>query len=482
MVKIKSVKYNAVMNAILAISKIIFPLISFPYVSRVLSPSGIGKISFVNSVISYFLMLEQFGIPAYGVKMCARVRDDKKALSETAQEIFVFNLITMSISYVFMAIVVNCTEQFREEKILFIVIGSKILFDVLGMEWLYIALEQYTYITIRSIICKFISIIALLLMVHQPEDYVVYAGISILATAASDMYNFFQVRKYVTFSLVRKYNFRTYIKPLFMLFSMTAASTVYTNFDNIMLGFMKTDIDVGYYTTAVKLKSLLVTVITSVSAVLLPRASYYLSQEKEQAFFTLIRKAIRAIFLVASPMVVFGILFARESIYFIAGGSYDGAVFPMRIIMPTLLIIGLTNIMGMQMIIPLGKEKIMLIAQVGGAVFDFILNLLLIPKLGAGGAAIGTLVAEFVVWLVEYCAIRKIVKDLYKSVNYITIFCALFAGVFCAIPIKFLNWSLYGKLFAEGIVFSFVYGMILLKREKVFIVKNVKSVISKLKK
>ncbi len=460
--KKKSIKLNFIMNAILTMSQFIFPLITFPYISRILEPAGTGMVSFATSVVTYFCMFSQLGIPTYGIRTCAKVRDNKEILSRTVHELFAINFFMCILVYVVFFVSLFNVPQFAQNKSLFLVISSSILFNAIGMEWLYKALEQYTYITIRSIIFKFIAVIAMFLLVKQNTDTVMYGAISIFAASASNIFNFFHVHHYITLKPVGEYNFRQHMKPIFVFFAMSCATTIYTNLDTVMLGFMKTDTDVGYYNAAVKIKSVLLGIVTSLGTVLLPRASYYVEHNMMDEFYRVAKKAIQFVFLIATPLFVYFILFAKEGIYFLSGSAYGGAILPMQIIMPTLLLIGLTNIMGIQMLIPLGKEKVVLYSEIAGAIVDLIINIILIPSMASVGAAIGTLVAEIVVLIVQYVAIREIVAEAYCKVKYGSLVLAILFGSVFAFPVKNLNISSFFTLCISAAIFFVVYGAVLI--------------------
>lgn len=149
MQKQKSLKINFIMNAFLTMSSFIFPLITFPYISRILLPEGTGKVSFATSVISYFVILAQLGIPTYGIRACAKVRDNREELSKTAHELLIINIIMCCFSYLILGILLMTVPKFKSEKTLLIIVSLTLLFNTIGMEWLYKALEQYTYITIQ---------------------------------------------------------------------------------------------------------------------------------------------------------------------------------------------------------------------------------------------------------------------------------------------------------------------------------------------
>jgi len=465
-----SLKLNFIMNAILTMSSFVFPLITFPYVSRVLLPTGTGKVSFATSLISYFSMFAQLGIPTYGIRACAKVRDDREELTRTAQELLIINLVMDLISYVVLGLCLLFVPRLQEDRTLYVVVSATILLTSIGMEWLYKALEQYTYITIRSIIFKFIALIAMFLLIHEQDDYVIYGAISILAASASNVFNFVNAHKYIDMKPVGNYNFKRHFKAVGVFFAMSCATTIYTHLDTVMLGFMKTDEDVGYYNAAVRVKSLLVSIVTSLGTVLLPRSSYYVEQGKIDEFKRITRKALNFVFILASPLMLYFILYAKEGIYFLSGTAYAGSIVPMQIIMPTLLLIGISNILGIQILVPLGREKIVLYSEVAGAVVDLILNAILIPSFASSGAAVGTVAAEFTVLLIQFMALRKEVAGVFSKISYWKILIGLALGTICSYWFVHFGLGSFLTLLVTACVFFAVYGLALLvTREKLTI-------------
>lgn len=452
------------MNTILTLSSFIFPLITFPYVSRVLLPEGTGKVSFATSVVTYFLLLSQLGIPTYGIRACAKVRDNRRELSRVVHELLVINLVMSAFSYLLLVAGVFAISKLRAERTLIFLISFTIVLNAIGMEWLYKALEQYTYITIRSVIFKAIAVVAMLLMVRKQSDYVIYGMLTILAASASNVCNFIHAHTYIDFFQKEKYDYRRHIKPVLIFFAMSCATVIYTNLDTVMLGFMKNNADVGYYNAAVKIKSILVGIVTSLGAVMLPRLSYYVEKGEQDAFDRLTKKAMNFVILLATPMMIYFMLFAKEGIFFLSGTAYGGSVVPMQIIMPTLLLIGMTNVMGIQIMIPLGMEKQVLYSEIAGAVVDLVINALLIPQYAAAGAAVGTLIAEFVVWIVQVYVLRSVTRNLYKSVRFGTIGLALALAIAASGWVKIFNFGTFISLLISALLYFAVYYIVLLAR------------------
>lgn len=487
--KKKSITLNFMMNALLTMSSFIFPLITFPYVSRVLGPAGTGKVSFATSVISYFAMFAQLGIPTYGIRACAKVRDHKEELSRTVQELVIINAITSVLTYIVFFAALFFVPKMAQDKPLFLICSATIFFNLIGMEWLYKGLEQYSYITIRSILFKLVALVLMFVFVLEKQDYVIYGAITIVASVGSNIFNLINVHKYISMKPVGGYQLKKHLKAVSVFLAMSVATTIYTHLDVAMLGFMTTDEEVGYYNAAVRIKTILVSLVTSLGTVLLPRASYYIEHGLKEEFLRITKKALNFVWVIAPPMMLYFMIYAKEGIFFLSGDAYVDAILPMQIIMPTLLFIGLTNIMGIQMLVPMGKEKTVLYSEIAGAIVDLILNWILIPKMGAAGAAIGTLVAEFVVLAYQYVALKDMVKEAYKNVQYLKLILALGLGSAASIWVKVLSFGFktvemesFVKLVLSACTFFGAYIVILLITGEPFVREIIHSVVQKLKK
>ena len=463
----KSLKLNFIMNAILTMSSFLFPLISFPYVSRILGPEGTGRVDFATSLIAYFLMFAQLGIPTYGVRACAKVRDDKHLLTKTAQELLIINLVMSVLAYAVLALGLIFVPRLRQDRLLYILVSLTIIFNTIGMEWLYKALEQYTYITVRSIAFKLVSLGAMFALIRSKDDYVIYGGITILASSASYLMNFFHARKYISLRPVGGYEFKPHLKAVMVFFAMACATTVYTNMDKVMLGIMaenelQANVNVGYYGAASRIKSILVSIVTSLGTVLLPRASYYVQQGKMEEFRKISRKALNFVVVAATPLTLYFVFFARQGILLLSGQEYLGAVVPMQFIMPTLLFIGLTNILGIQILVPTGREKVVLYSVIVGAVTDVVCNLLLIPRYLAVGAALSNMIAEAAVLVFQTVALRREVGSAFRSISYWKILLGLAAGAAASVWVISLGLGSFLALALSACLFFGAYGLVLL--------------------
>ena len=471
------------MNFILTISNFIFPLITFPYVSRVLQADGIGTVNFATSIITYFSMLGMLGIPNYGIRACAKVRDDEELLNKTVIEIMILNAIVMSISILLLFVSVLFIDKLQGEKTLYLIMSTTLIFNVLGVDWLYKSLERYSFITIRSIIFKFISLVLMFLFVQSSQDYIIYGGISVFAAVGSNFLNFINLRKIIDFKKNYKLNIYQHLKPTLTFFLLTVSTTIYLNVDTTMLGFIRGSEAVGYYSAAVKVKQILVSVVTSLGAVLLPRLSYHHEVGNNDEFKRLTQKALNFVLLISLPMVAYFIIVSEQAILFLSGDSFLPAVLPMRFIMPTVLFIGLSNLTGIQILVPTNREKLVVYSTIIGAIVDILINSFAIPLLGATGAAIAGSIAELTVTLVQLYFLRDFIFPLLKQVRFTRLFSSLtLAVILTMLLLHNLNVSVFLNLVYSALLFFGVYGLTLLIQKEEMVVELVESVISNVKK
>lgn len=457
-----SIRFNYIMNMICTVSGMIFPLLIYPHAARTLGESGIGAVSFANSVIACFGILAQLGIPAYGVRACAKVREDKEKLTRVVHEILAVNLVTCTLTYLVFGITVFLYPKFYAEKELFLLMGTVLFFNTIGVEWLYKGLEQYRYITCCALIFKAIGMIGVFLLVRSESDYVIYGGLTVFALVGSGAVNFLNLRKYIFVRPVGKYRFRQHLKPISVFLAMSVATTIYTNMDSVMLGIMKGTAENGYYDVAVKVKNILTSVVASLGTVLLPRMTFYISKNRQDEFQRITHKALRFIFLTAIPLCVYFMLFADTAVNILAGDGFKASVLPMQIILPTLVLIGLTNIIGMQMMVPTGREKEVLYSETAGAAVNLVTNALLIPRLGCCGAAIGTLAAEAAVFIAQVWMMRSQVIPLLRKLPYGKAMAALSAAAITSAGIKMLHLGEQITLMLSGGLFFITYGAVLI--------------------
>lgn len=464
-----SIRFNYAMNMIYTVSGMVFPLLIYPYAARTLGENGIGAVSFANSIVSFFGIFAQLGIPTYGIKACAEVRGDKEELSRVVHEILLINLITCGITYGAFFGALTVYPKFRQEKELFLVMSSVLFFNTIGVDWLYKGLEKYRYITCCTLFFKAVGLCAVFLLVRSSEDYVIYGGITILALAGSNTLNFWNLRKHIYLRPLGGYHFRRHFRMISVFMAMSVATTIYTNMDSAMLGIMRGSGENGYYDVAVKTKNILVSVVVSLGNVLLPRMSFYISSHREKEFQRMGKRALRFILVLSIPLSMYFLLFAGAAVRLLAGEGFAPSVRTMQVMMPALVFIGMTNVMGIQMMVPLGRERQVLRSEIAGAAVNLVLNCFLIPRFGCLGAAIGTLAAEIAVFLVQVFFLGNTAAALLKKLPCGKIAAALLLGMAASLWVPALGLGDMMTVILSGGLFFGVYGMslLLLKEELV---------------
>lgn len=471
------------MSIILTASNFAFPLITYSYVARVLGTNGTGKVAFVNSIIQYFSYIAILGIPSYGLRECAKVRDDKERLSKTVQELLVINLISTCIACVALWITVFSVAKLFSYRKLFLIMSLNMPLSAIGLEWLYNALEEYRYITLRSLICKVISVILTFLMIRSADDYIWYGFMTVFTTSASYICNFVHVRKLISLKKYAPLDLRRHLRPIFTLFAASAVITIYANFDVSMIGFIGTDHEVGLYNAALKIKNIILSISTAVTSVLIPRIAYYLQRENVSETKKLATTSLRFSMLLSLPVALYVFIFAKNAIRLVCGEKFVEAVDTLRVLMLCVVPLILTNLYGNQLLVPMGFEKRLTQSVFVGMWINIFLNLLMIPKWGAYGAAYGTLVTEWwnVFWMSR--GVKEYRTVLNREIHYWMYIISLFAGAGISLLIYYFAGQLdvLLQLITTAVgFFSAYYGCLLLVREPlltrqaVFYLKKIK--------
>lgn len=461
----KSIKKNVIWNGILSLSTIIFPFVTFPYITRVLGVEVNGAINFSLSTVNYFSLFATLGLSTYGVKACACVKDSREELSKVVQELLIISGIAAVIVLGVLYLAAWFIPQLSSYSIYLTVFSLNIIFNVFGINWMYQGIEKYEYVTTRSIIFKIISIVMMFMFVKKPEDGIIYAAISVFASVGGNILNIIYSRRFISYKKIKKkYEFKRHMSPILVLFATNLAVNVYSNLDSVMLGLLCGDYPTGIYYVAVKIKTILITLISSFSIVIMSRLSYVNKNSNINELQRVLKKSYSVIIFITSSVSVYFILLSKESILFLSGSDYLEAITPMRILMPTLIFSSLSQILGSQYSVSVGKEKNLMKAVIIGAVVNIVMNLLLIPKFSYNGAAIGTLIAEITQCLIQMILAKDIVKKVFSIKKLIYV---LFSTTISAIGF-ILSYKLYSSfsafivLVVSAILFFSIYSIILI--------------------
>lgn len=403
------------LNSLQTLLNLIFPLITFPYVSRVLSVSGMGKYNFANSIISYFVLIAGLGISRYAVREGAKIREDKLQFSKFASRIFSINLCSTLISYLLLFITLFFVTSLRNCIEAILIFSIQIFFTTLGMDWLYIIYEEYAYITVRNILFKVISILLLFTFVRQSNDYLKYAAITTFASVGSYLLNFLHSRKICNIKLVWKFNWTPYIIPILTIFGTMVAVTIYVSSDITMLGFLKNNYIVGIYSISAKIYGMVGPMLSATMAVTIPRLAMLMGQGKMSNYKQLFKKLLQTMILIVLPAVVGLMMTSKNIVLIIAGGEYLRSATPLSILSIALFFGTLNTIFVECVLIPAKRERSTLITAVIAAITNLLLNFVLIPHYSEVGTAMTTVIAECLSMLMNFYFSRDIIGEIFLA-------------------------------------------------------------------
>lgn len=394
-----SIKKNFVYSSVLTVSGYLFPLLTFPYVSRVLGVTNIGICNYIDSIITYFCVFSAMGISVVGVREIARVSDSIVERSNTFINILLINSGFTLFSIVALLICIFSISDFFQYRTLFYIGILKLLSNLFLVEWFYKGLEDFGYITKRAIIVKALYVLSVFALVKVQDDYIIYFFLTIFHISVNAFINIIHIRKSIIFRNIH-IRIAPYIKSYIIMGVYMILTTMYTTFNIAILGYISGPTEVGYFTTATKVFSIILALFTAFTGVMLPRMSSLLANHEEKRFLSLIDKSMSALFIFAFPTVAFFVVFSPDVIYLIGGKGYEGAIMPFRIIMPLLFIVGYEQILIIQAFMPMKKDKAIFTNSCIGATVGLLFNLILIPVWGS----IGTSIAYFLCELSVLCS------------------------------------------------------------------------------
>lgn len=398
-----SLKGNIILNYINTLSGLIFPIVTFPYAARVLQPEGIGVVNFQNSIIGYIVLFTSLGIPLYAVREISKCRNDIELRDRTTVEITLLSIILSLLGYVAVWLLGEYVPRIREELTLFYILSLTIIFTGIGVHWFYQGVEDFLFITVRGLIIRTLCTIGLFVFVRDKDDLLLYGLYIIGATVGNNLINFIHLRKYIHLASIKwkKLNITRHIQPALRVFLLNVVISIYIRLNIIMLGFMTDDRAVGFFSSGMKIIHILTVLITSLGTVMLPRCSHLIGEKKFDEFNAVMSKTYHLLMFMAIPITVGIILLACPITLCFCGSDYTEAIPVVIYTAPTIIFIGLTNIIGIQILYPYGKENLVIISTFVAAVLNVILNILLIPSFAEMGAAVSTLLSEFAVLLVQ---------------------------------------------------------------------------------
>lgn len=418
----QSVKVNYILNLINTGTQMLFPLITFPYVCRVIEADGIGQINFFQSIISYISLFTCLGIPMYAIREIARDRSDVVQMNRTAMEILLLHSMLTLVGYAIVAILCLTVPQIQVNIPLFLILSLTIFFTAIGCEWFYQGIEDFKYITIRGLIIKTVSVVLLFIFVKSKTDLLYYGCYTVFGVLGGNIFNFFRLRKYIHREniIFSELHIKRHVKPVLKVFSFSVVTSIYLQLNTVLLGFLKNALAVGYFAAATKVMQMLLTMSACLGSVMMPRASHLIAENKEDEFNRLIQKSYDFTLAIALPMTI-GLIFCAPSlITALCGVKFEHSILPSQIIAPIILMVAISNVFGIQVLFPKGKINIVTLCCGIGAVADLTLNLCLIPFFSYIGTSIAYLGAEVATTVSMYFIGRRYIPIIYFKKSHLT--------------------------------------------------------------
>lgn len=464
--KPKSLKLNAFLNSLRSLLTVVFPLITFPYVSRVLSIDGIGKYNFSSSVVSYFLLIAGLGINTYAIREGAKYRDNKQMIGPFINQMFTINVMSAVVSYILLFMCLIIFSKLHSYLLCILIYSIQIGFSVISVDWVFTIYEDFVYITIRNIIFQLISVALLFVFVRHSGDYLNYATITVFSAVGSNVLNFYKASNLFKIKLTFNFNWKIHLIPILLLFAANIANMINVSSDITILGLLKNDYIVGIYSISSKIYYIINNTLAAVLLVTVPRLAMLFGKKMMREYIKLFRRLINILFILTIPAMVGLILLSRQVILIVAGNHFLRSVSSLQILAVANIFAILAWALSDCVLIPAKREKYVLRGIIISAFSNIIINITLIPYFSEIAAAIGTVVAEIVVFSFNYYYSRDIVKNIFISRNTVNTIFSTSIGCIGIIVICLMLSSIIKNIILETILAVslsvIVYGVILI--------------------
>lgn len=473
----KSLSLNAFLNTIRNILNMVFPIITFPYVSRILGAHNLGIYNFSNTYVNYFLLLAALGINTYAIREGAKYRDNREEINKFVGQIFSINLVATVISYLLLASTLILFNELKMYAICILIFSIQIIFTTIGVEWIYSIYEDYAYITIRSIVFKILSIILLFIFVKKPDDYLIYAGITVFASIGSNILNYIHINKFCDLKFTLNMHIKEHIKPILIIFASNIAIMIYVNSDITILGLMKSAYIVGIYTVSTKIYSVLKTVLSSALIVTVPRLSMLFGKKKWDEYQKVASYVFNLLLMLTLPTTAGLIATSKNVIILIAGEKYASATCSLQLLSIAIIFSIFSWFYNDCILIPAKNEKIVLYSTIFSAILNILLNILLIPTFSLNAAAFSTIIAELVGMIISVHFGRKVITIQNLKHSFFTVIIASsFVYIVAILPNFLFSMNALLSLIVSAILslITYVFILVFLKNEIMLSILKIK--------
>lgn len=410
----KSITKNFTYNLIFQMVTLLIPLITVPYISRILGREGIGVYSYTLSITQYFIILGTLGVSLYGNRQIAYVRDDKDKMSKTFWSITVLQIITTSIALICYILIFGLNKRYGGT---YLIQSVNIIGAMIDISWLYMGLEDFKKIVTRNLVVRMLGTMCIFGFVKSYDDLYKYIAINGLMILFGNLVMWMYIPRTVLKVKLKITDIKEHFVPIVKLFIPQIAIQIYVVLDKSMLGTLANTGEVGLYDQSQKIVKLILGLVTSLGVVMLPRMSNTFANGDNEQMNNYINKSLNGVAYVSIPMAVGLASISKEFVPWFFGPDFGQVTYLIIISTPILFLIAMSNVFGMQYLLPANKTKEFTASVTVGAIINVILNFLLIPKYKAIGACIATVVAEFSVTTIQYIFVRDIIKKRHFLVN-----------------------------------------------------------------
>lgn len=445
----KSIGKNLMYNLLFQIVTLFMPLITTPYVSRVLGKDGVGIYSYTLSIVQYFIILGTLGISMYGNRAIAYVRDDKEKMSKTFWSICFLEIITTGIALILFIVIFGFNKKYGH---IYIIQSINVIAAMIDISWLYMGLEDFKKTVTRNLAVKIIGVICIFIFVKSYDDLSKYITINGLMILLGNLVMWGHLPKTVSKVKITFRDIKEHVLPALQLFIPQIAIQIYVVLDKSMLGTLATVGDVGLYEQSQKIVKLVLALVTSLGVVMLPRMSNTFASGNIKKMNEYLNNSLRGVAYVSIPMVIGLASIANEFVPWFFGEEFGDVSFLLIILAPILFFIAISSVLGTQYLLPSNRTKEFTVSVTAGAIINVILNFILIPKYQAIGACISTVIAEFSVTFIQCLFLRKNIEKKGILKNIIKY---LFSGM-----IMFISVRIIGNIIGAGILTTIIQAFI----------------------
>lgn len=458
-----SIFKNYFLNIIIIITTILFPMITFPYISRILMPEYLGKVAFAQSIATYFITGALLGLPIYSIRELSKYRNDSDTFKKIFTELFLIGVFGSCFSFIIFQVLIRNIIQLKEYKNILDIFSFQIIFSFLNIDYIFIVLESHKRRVLRNIILRVISLLLIYLIVKNESDYLKYVSIVTFPELIMRLIDLYSVRKYI--KITKDIFIKKHLKTILILFVTTVSINLYDQIDTTMLGIILNNQAVGLYSSAVKMTRILIPIIGSLSTVIGPQLIRDIKEKNKNELFKKIDIFLDFNFFIGIQMVFLLFILSSDLIFLFSGEDYLGASLTMKVISPIIFFISIGNFMGGRILTSNNLEKKALKYNLIALLLNILMNLYFIPNYGYLGAGISTVLTEGINCILKVRSVKKIYLEyriLTKNrISYLVLGFSI-TSLLLILKLYFINYTGFYIILLIGGLYVFLYIIVLL--------------------